>query len=468
MRHLIERQYLAISMVGNEAGGRALQARLPDFCQTELLPALERVLDRHAPPDRHLTIERLELDVGILQGLQPDRQWVEAIARALETALSERTAIGTIGRPQAAEVTISEREHTERAFLHFLLTGTLPWAFRLAREQPLEAALRAVWQADGRPALSGGTFRNELLAALQQSVVRQRLVLQCSEELRWELLRLLSPADARIMRALQLRLETGRQLPDYGQLWPRIWAIAFDLIARGQPLKAGILLARLRGASPTSLPPALVAWLQARWPAAGSNASTSTDEEPDEPGGDQPDEVLVPERAAAVGADGQVYYIDNAGLVLLHPFLPRLFEGLGIARAGRLLSPERAIHLLHYLVTGLDHAPEYELMLPKLLCAWPLSKPIALDGQLDESDREEAEALLRAVIGHWTALGHATPDGLRGNFLYRPARLWQQEDGDWQLLVESRTYDVVIDQLPWGIGLIQLPWMPTSLHTHWR
>jgi hypothetical protein len=161
-------------------------------------------------------------------------------------------------------------------------------------------------------------------------------------------------------------------------------------------------------------------------------------------------------------------FIDNAGLVLLHPFLLRFFNLLGIATEDELLQPERALCLLHYLVTGLTEAPEYELVLPKLLCGIPLSMPVPLIIKISESEKNEASAMLEAVISHWEALGNTSVDGLRGSFLVRPGKLSQKEDGDWLLQVESRTYDILLDQLPWGIAMIRIPWMKTMLWVEWR
>src|SRR5205823_13905763 len=111
-----------------------------------------------------------------------------------------------------------------------------------------------------------------------------------------------------------------------------------------------------------------------------------------------------------------------AGVVLLHPFLPRLFEGLGIAEKDTLLQPERALCLLHYLATGNRFAPEYDLLVPKVLCNVQLDTPVQSRVELSASAEEEAAALLAAVIRHWDALGNTSQENLRGSFLVRPGK----------------------------------------------
>ena len=102
--------------------------------------------------------------------------------------------------------------------------------------------------------------------------------------------------------------------------------------------------------------------------------------------------------------------------------LPALLERLGIAE-GTLLRPDHALGILHFLATGERRAPEHALVLAKLLCGLPLEEPAGAPFDLTEDEAAEANALLNAVIGHWDALGGASPDALRGTFLTRPGKL---------------------------------------------
>jgi Contractile injection system tape measure protein len=161
-------------------------------------------------------------------------------------------------------------------------------------------------------------------------------------------------------------------------------------------------------------------------------------------------------------------FIDCAGLVLLHPFLPQFFNALGIATEDTLLQPDRAVCLLHYLATGQTIAPEYELILAKVLCNIPLETPVESDVLLTTNEQEEAIAVLEAVVDHWAALGNTSADGLRGTFLVRSGKISLRADGDWLLQVETKSFDILLEQLPWGIGMIKLPWMERMLWVEWN
>lgn len=163
-------------------------------------------------------------------------------------------------------------------------------------------------------------------------------------------------------------------------------------------------------------------------------------------------------------------FVPNGGIVLLHAFLVRFFDVLGLLdgsdfrdESGR----QRAIYLLHYLAAGQEAMPEYELVLPKFLCGLPLNIPLSHEVALSAEEKEECEGLLEAVIGNWGALGEASPDALREAFLQRPGKLRKRDTG-WLLEVEKDTLDILLDRLPWSISIVKLPWMDEMLRVEWR
>lgn len=167
--------------------------------------------------------------------------------------------------------------------------------------------------------------------------------------------------------------------------------------------------------------------------------------------------------------------VQACGLVLLHPYLPRLFAGLGwiadshplgTALPAAMLPPAAA--LLHWLATGDDDPHEFDLVLIKLLLGLAPDDPLPVaGGLLGAAEKEEGEALLAAVIGHWAALGQSSINGLRVSFLQRGGLLYPAADG-WLLQPQAEAYDVLLDRLPWGISIIRLPWMRRSLHSQWH
>lgn len=168
-------------------------------------------------------------------------------------------------------------------------------------------------------------------------------------------------------------------------------------------------------------------------------------------------------------------HIANAGLVLLAAYLPRLFEHLGWVDGQAWRSPaltERAVHLLQWAATGEAAAEEHTLVLNKLLCGLPMQAPVPFDVLLTAEEQATTAGLLQAVIAHWSALGATSVEGLRESFLQREGRLVllspDAQPSAWQLQVQARSFDMLLDRLPWSIALIKLPWMEGALHVQWR
>lgn len=161
----------------------------------------------------------------------------------------------------------------------------------------------------------------------------------------------------------------------------------------------------------------------------------------------------------------------HAGLVLLHPFLPRFFEGTGIKGKNRDdLAPfvlPRAAALLHFLATGEDAIYEYDLALIKVLLGVSPETPLCVsEGLLKDPDRQETEALLQAAIMQWAALKNTSTAGFRSSFLQRPALL-REEDQGWRMQVERQPFDLLLEYLPWSISVVKLPWMKRPLYLEW-
>jgi hypothetical protein len=55
---------------------------------------------------------------------------------------------------------------------------------------------------------------------------------------------------------------------------------------------------------------------------------------------------------------------------------------------------------------------------------------------------------------------------LQQTFIQRFAKLSKQEDA-WILQVEQVAFDMLLQKLPWGYGMIKLPWMQYILRTEW-
>ncbi|MEJ2457921.1 MAG: contractile injection system tape measure protein [Novosphingobium sp.] len=166
-------------------------------------------------------------------------------------------------------------------------------------------------------------------------------------------------------------------------------------------------------------------------------------------------------------------FIDNAGLVLLAPYLPVLFERLGLLaetdKGPRILGAEamsRGVHLLQYMADGRCDQPEPKLVLNKVLCGLATAQPVAPSIIPSDADREICDSLIAAVIANWPIIANSSPAALRETFLGREGRLTHGSDR-WDLQVQRKTLDVLVDQVPWSFGVIFHRWMPVPVHVEW-
>lgn len=163
-------------------------------------------------------------------------------------------------------------------------------------------------------------------------------------------------------------------------------------------------------------------------------------------------------------------YIENAGLVLLHPFLGGLFSNLQLTKNGKFVTNREmflAAKVLQFLVYGANELTENYYVLNKLLCGMDLFEVLPLNQEIALESKQECEDLLEIVIGHWAILKNTSIEGLRETFLQRSGKISRVDKG-WKLTVERKTVDVLLDKLPWGLGIIKLPWMNEIMYVDWN
>ena len=162
--------------------------------------------------------------------------------------------------------------------------------------------------------------------------------------------------------------------------------------------------------------------------------------------------------------------VQNAGMVITAPYLPQLWNMLELIEGGifkDLQAAERAVHLLQFMTDECTEAPEYQLVLNKILCGVKSSEPITDRIKITDKERDAIEGLIRGMIENWKGIGNTSVEGFRESFFQRRGRLIQKDDA-WHLNVEQRAFDMLLDSIPWGFATIKQPWMERVVHVKWR
>lgn len=184
-------------------------------------------------------------------------------------------------------------------------------------------------------------------------------------------------------------------------------------------------------------------------------------------------EIIEPEYSTADFRENTFtdsLFVDYVGIILIHPFLHSLFKKLDLIHDQtfiNLISREKAIYVLYYLLTGKLNPKEFELVVPKLICGYPIKAAISTDIMLSVGDRAEADTMLEAVIANWDILKNTSIDGLREGFLIRRGKIDRLDD-KIKILVEKGPIDMLLDYLPWSLNIIKLPWLKELIQVDWR
>lgn len=484
--HRIRRQRWIIR-ASSSADAFALRQRFRHEWETVLLPAFEAAFDDFAPGDEVVRIPKIELRFKMDPGEPLPRDLVASIRAQLGERLHELKTDPQARREAALSRTPVARDRFE-ALLQYLRTGTVRWDAAEPGADLLAAGLLEICRENkaalcevlgGDHATKDFCFRlfqllpepeavalvralgGAIAEAWREPLIRVFVALLERGAARWGRQSLLECVAAMLTMALAHRdhaeppsmealLEQGNgtvSWPALLELVPEVRRFESSRASRAGWIdgtgRTGTLLVQSRREIPMDVTP----------PAGEPQAMRASS---------------VPQRRAGLQEDFPLL-VGSAGLVLLHPFLPRFFATLGLKGPSEVVlsSLPRAAALLHLLATGREAVFEFELPFAKVLLGLEPGTPLCVtEGILGDADRDEAEALLKAVISHWPALKKTSPAGLRHSFLNRQGLLRKADNG-WRLHIERTGFDVLLDQLPWGLAVVKLPWMKHPLHTEW-
>ena len=167
---------------------------------------------------------------------------------------------------------------------------------------------------------------------------------------------------------------------------------------------------------------------------------------------------------------GEGASISNAGMVLCWPFFGRFFAAIGLMEQGKFKgqqAEERGVQLLQYLATGLTSFEEWDLSLNKILCGVSLNTPISPILELTVEEDELVRKLINGTIFNWEKMRGTRLETFRETFLIRQGMLYEK-DNRWELIVERKAYDVLMDTMNWNISMINLSWMKKRLNVQWK
>ncbi|WP_264529083.1 contractile injection system tape measure protein [Flavobacterium sp. N502540] len=161
------------------------------------------------------------------------------------------------------------------------------------------------------------------------------------------------------------------------------------------------------------------------------------------------------------------HYVNNAGLILVHPFLKHLFRNCGLLRKDHTINdPETAAHLLHYIATEREQDYESQMLFEKVLCNIPINRPINRNIILSEELKDQGKEMLQAVLDNWPIMKNSSIALLQNEYLQRPGKIILNEDNP-KVIVERKTQDILLDKINWNLGIVKLAWKDKIIFVDW-
>lgn len=162
--------------------------------------------------------------------------------------------------------------------------------------------------------------------------------------------------------------------------------------------------------------------------------------------------------------------IQNAGLVLMYPFIENFFEQLEILKSSLFVSDEaknRAVFLLQYLVYSRIDFQEDDLVLNKLLLGIPLEQPLIYLNKLTDQEITFCENLFNdGFKKNWNEIKKASISEIQYSFLQRKGII-KIEETRIIIDVERNSYDELTMKIPWTISFIRFPWLEKIIQVNW-
>ena len=168
--------------------------------------------------------------------------------------------------------------------------------------------------------------------------------------------------------------------------------------------------------------------------------------------------------------------VNNAGIVLLGPYFSMLCRRMGLVDEKLCFKTMddriNFIFALQYLAYGQQREwDEKDLYLNKIYAGMILNnEPLPRTYQLSDEDIEILDAMFDAIRRNWEKMRNTSSEGFRVSFIQRQGVV-EKDDEDmrfWNVKVEQKAYDVLLDSLPWSYKIQPFRWMKEVIKVEWR
>jgi len=477
--HIIQKVFVEIT-VNNKEKALGIKEEINSFLSIDVFPEIEKYINtlEYNLAGQTLQIPRLELNLDV-KSSSLNAELKDKIVQLFQEELSKISqhalSLNQETENESKAYLIDRQEKAVQAFIFFLEKGYMPWW------NPERKGISLLEPTVFSSLISAKSFEKNFIPLLSKQYVQDRMINQLSNEQIAQLcLTVLKN------RELQLNLEAEvirhlSTLSHSNKLF--IWRLVFNVLSEylkpsginnlQDYLAHQISKTETADRSQTKSSYKNLETVFKLFPSIKENEiaeriKNNTPDHSDNTKGLVEAIELKNELGREDPGENDGQYIQNAGLILIHPFIKTFFEHCNLLdpQTHQLLDPELCAHLLHYIATGNTNAPEYDMVFEKFLCNIPLNQSINRHIKLSRKHREQAKNVIESVQHNWAPMRKSSVALLQNEFFQRSGKLLIT-DYNYTLTVERKTQDILLDKLAWGIGLVKLPWKEKFIFINW-
>jgi len=450
-----------------EAQAFELRHNFSSTRQGEIAAIIDKVCTQYAGEDEWIQIDRVEVDLESF-----DMHAFENIFSSLLQEKMEKSILKKINAVPAAERAVSKQAAYLEILICFLQTGILPWwaeetisidaVFRKVEEQR-EKELQLFLQQHRMDSIIWKRIAMQFDEAVQEKIISYfpELLLAREKTEQWFTLFFIEKINKK--QEAVLSRETIKKRDQFILFHaPQFFNVAEKKNITTQLIET--FVSEFKTIVYEDIPASIVI---EKIIANGQEVQNSPEILIDTINKMQ--EPITETNDLAETITAEKFTVHTAGTVLLAPYFKQLFTQLNFLDHGEWKNAEthyKAIHLVRYMATGQLMCAEHTLVMEKLLCGMEITAPIPRQVMLTDEEKNEATALLKAVIGNWSKLKNTSVQGLRETFLKREGILTKKDSG-WLLQVEKKTADVLLESIPWSDSTLAFSWNNYIIFTEW-
>lgn len=476
--HIIQKVFVEIT-VNNKEKANSIKDDISSFLSIDVFPEIEKYVNalEHTLADHTLQIPRLELNLDV-KNSSLNTELKDKIAQLFKEELSKITKPIENSNQESESDTqaylIENQEKLVQTFIYFLENGSMPWWN--SNKKGIAFLEPKVFDT----LILANDFQKSIIPVLLKQNVQERIINQLSNEQIAQLcLAVLKNMDLKInlevdiIRHLSKLNHTDRQI-----VWRLVLNVLSEYLKTSNSNLGEYLLQQISKIEHTSFSHTKnnhqnLKTVVEIFPFIKENEILESIKKNSKV---KPEKVkasteTIDQKNETVHEDldqnnGQ--YIQNAGLILIHPFIKTFFEHCNLLdpKTQQLIDPESCAHLLHYIATGKTNAPEYDMVFEKFLCNIPLNQTISKHIKLSRKHKTQAKNVIESVQHNWNPMKKSSAALLQNEFFQRSGKL-VVTDHDYTLTVERKAQDILLDKLGWGLGLIKLPWQEKFIFVNW-